>query len=332
MGILLEIKGGPFAGRKVPLRAGEALLIGRAQDRAQFAIPHDGHMSGLHFAVECGPSGCRLTDKKSTNGTFLNGAKVQDAMLATGDEIRSGQTVFVVRILRDDQLPAASSAPLPMAQAPAAAPDNSAAPSPAPARPPVGNPAVAAAAAPAVRAPAPASSGASAPAVQRAAAPSPSAPPAAVVRTGRPPALIVGSWSFAVIPDGWQAQQGLGIQLDTQDAFPSSIGAMEEPLGPGITLQQYVEAQTKMFREYLREPKIDAALPRVIPGASETIALDVRYSTKDGQSIYYQRVYARSGSLIGVLTVTALEKDLAAVRPAYESVLNGVSFAGNPSA
>jgi hypothetical protein len=35
---------------------------------------------------------------------------------------------------------------------------------------------------------------------------------------------------------------------------------MEEPLGPGISLPQYVEAQTKMFREYLREPKIDAAI------------------------------------------------------------------------
>jgi hypothetical protein len=101
---------------------------------------------------------------------------------------------------------------------------------------------------------------------------------------------------------------------------------MEEPLGPGITLPQYVEAQTKMFREYLREPKIDAALPPNIPGSAETVALEVRYSTKDGQSIYYHRVYARSGSVIGVLTLTTMEKDLSALRPVYDSVLSAISF------
>ncbi len=101
---------------------------------------------------------------------------------------------------------------------------------------------------------------------------------------------------------------------------------MEEPLGPGITLPQYVEAQTKMFREYLREPRIDAALPPTIPGTAETVALEVRYSTKDGQSIYYHRVYARSGSTIGVLTLTTLENDLPSIRPVYDSVLSAISF------
>src|SRR5258708_24924373 len=108
---MLEVKSGPFAGRKIPLLAGQALLIGRAPDRAQFAIPHDNHMSGLHFAVECGPNGCRVIDKGSTNGTHLNGAKIQEAMLASGDEIKSRQTVFFFRIVRDDQLPAAASSP-----------------------------------------------------------------------------------------------------------------------------------------------------------------------------------------------------------------------------
>ena len=75
-------------------------------------------------------------------------------------------------------------------------------------------------------------------------------------------------------------------------------------------MPQYIEAQTKMFREYLREARIDAALPPTIPGAAaETVALEVRHSTKEGQSIYYHRVYSRSGSTIGVLTLTTPEKD-----------------------
>jgi len=308
-------------------------VIGRAPDRAQFAVPHDNHMSGVHFAVECGPSGCRVVDKKSTNGTFLNGAKIQEAMLATGDEIKSGQTVFVVRIVPDDQLPAASSSPQSAAAPAAVAPREIPVPVPTPVRPAVTPPPAPMSTPerthkiPEPPAPSPAAQARPSP------RPTPQVPKPAVAPVSAPserpspsPAFSVGHWAFQKIPDGWQIQEGLGIQQDVKDAFPSNIGAMEEPLGPGITLPQYVEAQTKMLREYLREPKIDAALPPTIPGSAETVALEVRYSTKDGPSIYLQRVYARSGSTIGVLTLTTLEKDLSSVRPTYDSVLAAISF------
>ncbi len=332
MGVLLEIKAGPFTSKKITIANGQSTLIGRAPDRAQFAVPHDNHMSGVHFAVECGSNGCRVIDKGSTNGTHLNGSRIQDAMLASGDEIKSGQTVFVVRIVPDDQLPTASSSPNSAAQSPAAIPREIQAPVPPQVRPSVA-PAPAPTPTPDRTYKAP-ETPASSPAVQdRPAqhpvppAPRPSAPgPAFSPRPGQPPALAIGSWAFHKIPDGWQIQEGLGIQQDVKDAFPSNIGAMEEPLGPGITLPQYVEAQTKMFREYLREPKIDATLPPTIPGSAETVALEVRYSTKDGQSIYYHRVYARSGSTIGVLTLTSMEKDLPSLRPVYDSVLSAISF------
>src|SRR5260370_5273066 len=137
MAVLLQIKTGPLAGKQTSLATGQSILIGRAPDRAQFAIPHDNHMSGVHFAVECGPNGCRVVDKKSTNGTHLNGAKIQEAMLASGDEIKSGQTVFVVRIVPDDQLPTASSSPHVVTQSPAATPREIQAPIPPPVRPSV---------------------------------------------------------------------------------------------------------------------------------------------------------------------------------------------------
>ena len=59
MGVILEIREGPMAGKVIGLRTGESVTIGRAAGRAQFALPHDTFMSGVHFAVECGPSGCR---------------------------------------------------------------------------------------------------------------------------------------------------------------------------------------------------------------------------------------------------------------------------------
>jgi hypothetical protein len=121
-------------------------------------------------------------------------------------------------------------------------------------------------------------------------------------------------------------QEGLGIQQKVKDAFPSSIGAMEEPLAPGITLQLYVEAQIKMFRDYLRDPTIDAALPPRVPGAMETMALEVHYSTKDGHPICYHRVYARCGSNIGVVTLTTLGKHLSEVRPVFEGFVASATF------
>jgi hypothetical protein len=137
---------------------------------------------------------------------------------------------------------------------------------------------------------------------------------------------VIGSWAFHKIPDGWKIQEGLGIQQIVTDAFPATIGAMEEPLGPGLTLQHYVNAHTKMFREYLRDPKIDIARPPAIRGSEETVALEIRYSLKDGLPIYFRRAYSRCGSIIGVLTLTTLEKDLSSVRPLYDSVLSGITF------
>lgn len=340
MAIILEVKSGPSAGKRIPVAREQTVTIGRAPDRVQFAIPNDNHMSGVHFAVECGSSGCRVIDKKSTNGTFLNGARIQDSMLASGDEIKSGQTVFVVRIVPDDQLPAASSVSQTASPAQAVAPKEP----PAPMSPPVAaGPVSATPRSPVVPPSSPvqersyrrSEQPAALPAGPGAGAPRPVAPAlvskAAVPGVSaqrRPPALTIGSWAFARIPEGWKIQEGLGIQLDVrgEKVFSSNVGAMEEPLGPGVTLSTYIEAQTKMFREYLREPKIDATLPPKIPGATETVALEVRFTTKDGPAIYYHRVYARGGSTIGVVTLTTLEKDISSVRPAYDSFLAGASF------
>jgi pSer/pThr/pTyr-binding forkhead associated (FHA) protein len=272
MGVALQVKSGPFASRIVTVRTGQSFVVGRAPERAQFAVPHDDLMSGVHFVIECGPSGCRVIDKGSTNGTQLNGAKIQEATLANGDEIKSGQTVFVVRIVPDNQLSALSSSPIAATPKPPAA------------------------------------------ALLPAALPSPQ------------PTLTIGGWAFHKIPDRWQIQEGLGIQQVVKDAFPASIGVMEEPLGSGVTLSQYVEAHSKMFREHLPEPKIDVAVPPTIRGSDETAALDIHFRIKDGAAVYYRRVYARSGSTLGVLTLTALEKDLSAVRPLYDSVVSAVSF------
>jgi pSer/pThr/pTyr-binding forkhead associated (FHA) protein len=346
--LILEVKGGRLAGKKIDVPDGGKVTIGRAPDRAQFAVPHDSFMSSVHFSVECGAEGSRVKDRKSSNGTYLNGAKISEAALAEGDEIRSGRTVFVVRIAAAKTAakperavtptqaakPAAPAAPVaptappvvekvapPVVEpvAPAPKPAKPAPAEPSPARPPQ--------AAPPQAAPPPTTAKPAAPPAPEKQPPAkPAAPrPVAAAAPAGPALVTIKSWQFAKVPEGWEAQGEFGIQRAEQDVFPSNLVATEEMLGL-TTLQRFIEAQVAMLRQYLREPRIEASLPPTVPGAEETVALDIRYSTKDEQVILLRRIFARSGKHVGVLTVTTLEKDLEAIRPALDTILAGVSF------
>ncbi|MGC2530246.1 MAG: FHA domain-containing protein [Candidatus Acidiferrum sp.] len=308
------MKAGPLAGKTISLASGESVVTGRASERAQFAVPHDNLMSGLHFAVEYGLDGCRLVDKKSTNGTYLNGARIREAMLlANGDEIKSGQTLFVVGIAPDALASTPSSGPR------AAVPDSVAVPRQ-PHAPANNTSSSSPATLPAATSTTPARPGSVPPPSQ---SPAPLAPPR---DPSVPPALVIGGWAFHKIPERWHIQEGLCIQQVVKDAFPASIAAMEEPLGPGITLAKYVDEQSKMFRENVYQPNIGTAATPTVSGSEETSAIDVHFSSKDGPSVCMRRVYARTGSIIGVLTLTALEKDFASVRPVYDFAIAFISF------
>jgi len=70
LAIILEVKAGPFTGKQIAVATGRSVVIGRAPDRTQFAVPPDNHMFGVHFAVECGPGGWCVIDRKDTRYLF----------------------------------------------------------------------------------------------------------------------------------------------------------------------------------------------------------------------------------------------------------------------
>ncbi len=114
MSVALEITVGPLAGKRVAVPEGQKVLVGRSPQRTDFALPHDTLMSSLHFVLECGPGGCQIWDCNSTNGTFLNGVKIKQEKLKAGDEVRAGQSTFVVRVgdeATSASTPKAASAP-----------------------------------------------------------------------------------------------------------------------------------------------------------------------------------------------------------------------------
>ncbi len=98
MRAILEVMSGPSRGRKSVLGAFQNVQVGRTE-RADFAIPHDGRMSAVHFALETDAGVCYLQDLGSRNGTFLNGQSLTGrAGLRQNDEITAGETVFRIQI------------------------------------------------------------------------------------------------------------------------------------------------------------------------------------------------------------------------------------------
>lgn len=83
---------GPLVGKLHALQEGET-IIGRQND---VDIPiNDNRISRQHLSVAVNPDGTVLTDLGSTNGTFVNGKRVQTHLLKDGDKVQiSSSTIF----------------------------------------------------------------------------------------------------------------------------------------------------------------------------------------------------------------------------------------------
>ncbi|HEY2867014.1 MAG TPA: FHA domain-containing serine/threonine-protein kinase [Pyrinomonadaceae bacterium] len=108
MRVTLHVVAGPQTGRVFTFDQHETFMIGRSED-AQFCLPHDRFFSRHHCIVEIAPPQAFLRDLGSTNGTFVNGSRVETAHLKNGDRIQGGETILEVEVSAD-QASATSSA------------------------------------------------------------------------------------------------------------------------------------------------------------------------------------------------------------------------------
>lgn len=74
---------------------GQSLIIGRS-DQADVAFPQDSLMSSRHLSVQIQNELCRIIDLGSTNGTTVNGERIESAAVGRGDVFRCGTTEFSV--------------------------------------------------------------------------------------------------------------------------------------------------------------------------------------------------------------------------------------------
>lgn len=95
--VVLEARSGPSSGFRLWIRPGQRVTVGRT-DAADFSLKRDHRISGKHFALECQATQCLIRDLKSANGTWLNGQKIEQAVLEDGMLVTVGTTELRVTI------------------------------------------------------------------------------------------------------------------------------------------------------------------------------------------------------------------------------------------
>ena len=97
MRVTLRVLAGPYKGREFAFDQHDTFLIGRDAS-AHLYLPEDRFFSRHHCLLEIAPPRCFLRDLGSTNGTFVNGQRVNEAFLTSGDRIQGGETVLEVEV------------------------------------------------------------------------------------------------------------------------------------------------------------------------------------------------------------------------------------------
>ncbi len=101
MGIVLTVTSGPHRDQEYTIDREDTYTIGRSS-RAQFPMTQDLLLSREHFKIESQPPLCHLIDLGSTNGTKVNGLRVERVLLRKGDVIEAGDSSFVVHFVETD--------------------------------------------------------------------------------------------------------------------------------------------------------------------------------------------------------------------------------------
>lgn len=92
-------------GQRIDL-TGERVKLGKApkpEAYARLETIGDSFMSRDHLSIDLAGTVWVLHDLQTTNGTAVNGERIEEKVLAPGDEIRAGHSVFIVEIVERDE-------------------------------------------------------------------------------------------------------------------------------------------------------------------------------------------------------------------------------------
>ena len=88
----IRVRTGIEEGELYPLLENREITLGRSPTNNIFV--RDKNVSRVHCQIVVTETGCTLSDLQSTNGTFVNGERVNECELKPADEIRVGTTLL----------------------------------------------------------------------------------------------------------------------------------------------------------------------------------------------------------------------------------------------
>jgi hypothetical protein len=117
--IVLQATTDGTRGKRIQLRANQVAKVGRSE-WADLSFSDDAAMSDVQFEVRSTESGCIVRSLTTESPTFVNGKEIKTTTVHNGDQIKAGNTKFLVRIEGERAPPApqvvAPPAPLPEKQ------------------------------------------------------------------------------------------------------------------------------------------------------------------------------------------------------------------------
>ena len=96
MQLVLKIKNGDLAGKKLLLRQGQVAKVGRTE-WADFSVPCDESLAEYHFEIRCEASGCSVSELDG-NALKIDGQPPQ-GFLRHGQTVAAGETEFAVELI-----------------------------------------------------------------------------------------------------------------------------------------------------------------------------------------------------------------------------------------
>lgn len=108
------------------------------------------------------------------------------------------------------------------------------------------------------------------------------------------------------------------------ETIPANVAVGEDSLSAPDGLPAYIAAQSKLIQNHLLLPRIAGPQPIPFAGAEEAYLLFVRHSPNPSGNMFHVQNYVRSGTWLGIITLTTPEPQLHAVRPDYDAFVKGL--------
>jgi hypothetical protein len=112
----------------------------------------------------------------------------------------------------------------------------------------------------------------------------------------------------------------------------ASVGLGQDALDAPGSLAEYVEKQKKLIGGHLKEAKFAGPQSTAFAGAEEAQLVFVRHIAGQDKSMLHAQTYLRIKEWVGIVTLTALESELKAVRPDYEIFVKGLHISPEQNA